>query len=161
MPYIDITNKYTTINNYQLEKQKYFIAEDGVKYNVDGRCVLLKTTQDEREIAEILGKTFGGKIKLIPVVLQPKGIQTPDYIINNKKFDLKQIVGNGKNTLDTAISKKKRQSNNFVFDISRSEMEINKAISQIDRIYNAKNREWVDMIVLIKDKVILKIFKRT
>ena len=40
-------------------------------------------------------------------------------------------------------------------------MEINQAMSQIDRIYNANNRKWVDIIVLVKDKIILKIFKRT
>ncbi len=160
MKYKDITNQYTTKKNYQIKKQKYFISDDGTKYNVDGKHVLLKTTKDEIEMAEILGQAFGGKVKLVPVVLQPKGIQTSDYIINNKKFDLKQIVGNGKNTLDTAINKKKKQSNNFVFDISKSEMKIEQALLQIDRIYNAKNRTWMDTIVLIKNKAILKIFKR-
>ena len=160
MRYIDITDQYTQKKKYQIKKQKYFIGDDGTRYNVDGRHVLLKTTQDEREIANILGQIFGGKIGLVPVVLQPKEVQTPDYIVNNKKFDLKQITGNGKNTLDTAINKKKRQSNNFVFDISKSKMEIKQALSQIDRIYNAKNRTWVNIIVLVKDKIVLKVFKR-
>lgn len=160
MNYKDITSQYTTKKQYQLKKQKYFIDDNGIRYNIDGRHVLLKTTQDEREIADILGQTFGGKIRLVPVVLQPKGVQTPDYIVNNKKFDLKQIIGNGKNTLDTAINKKKKQSNNFVFDVSKSEMKIEQALSQIDRIYNAKNRTWVNTIVLVKDKSVLKVFKR-
>lgn len=160
MNYKDITSQYTTKKQYQLKKQKYFIDDNGIRYNIDGRHVLLKTTQDEREIADILGQTFGGKIRLVPVVLQPKGVQTPDYIVNNKKFDLKQIIGNGKNTLDTAINKKKKQSNNFVFDVSKSGMKIEQALSQIDRIYNAKNRTWVNTIVLVKDKSVLKVFKR-
>lgn len=124
MKYKDITEQYNTKKHYQIKKQKYFINEDGTKYNVDGRHVLLKTTQEEKEIANILGQTLGGKVKLVPVVLEPKGIQTPDYIINNKKFDLKQIIGNGKNTLDTAINKKRKQSDNFVFDITKTEMSM-------------------------------------
>ena len=100
----------------------------------------MKTTQEEKEIANILGQTLGGKVKLVPVVLEPKGIQTPDYIINNKKFYLKQIIGNGNNTLDTAINKKRKQSDNFVFNITKTEMSMEQAVLQIERIYNAKNR---------------------
>ncbi len=160
MKYQDITEQYATKRKYQLKKQKYFISDDGVKYSVDGKHILLKTNNEERKVANILGETFGGNVNLVPVVLQPKGIQTSDYIINGKKFDLKQILGNGKNTLDTAINKKKKQSDNFVFDITKTEMSVEQALLQIDRIYNAKNRTWVNIMVLLKDKEVLKIFKR-
>ena len=73
----------------------------------------------------------------------------------NKKYQLKK-----QKYLDTSINKKKKQSNNFVFDISKSKLEIEQALLQIDRIYNAKNRTWVDTIILVKYKVIIKIFKR-
>ncbi len=160
MKYQDITDQYKTSKKYQIKKQKYFMSDDGNRYNVDGKHVILKTSIEEKEIANILGKTFGGKVNLIPVVLQPKGIQTPDYMINGEKFDLKQILGNGKNTLDTAINKKKKQSNNFIFDITKTKMTIEQVILQIDKIYNAQNRTWVNIIVLVKDREILKIFKR-
>ena len=103
MNYQDITNRYKRKRRYKVIKQKYFIDDNGVKHIVDGRHVLFKTTNKETEIATILGQTLGEKVCLIPVVLKPKGIQTPDYIINNRKFDLKQITGNGKNTLDTIL----------------------------------------------------------
>lgn len=161
MKYKDITNQYTTNNKeYQLKKQKYFIGDDGTKYNVDGKHVIMKPTEREIEVAKLLGQTLGGIVCLIPVVLQPKGIQTPDYLVNEQKFDLKQILGNGKNTLDTAINKKKKQSNNFIFDISKTKMNIDKVLFQIDKIYNSKNREWIDIIVIVKDKEILRIYKR-
>ena len=160
MKYKDITERYNTKKHYQIKEQKHFINENGTKYNIDGRYVLLKTTQEEKEIANILGQTLGGKVKLVPVVLEPKGIQTPDYIINNKKFDLKQIIGNGNNTLDTEKKKKRKQSDNFVFDITKTEMSVEQALLQIERIYNAKNRTWVNTIILIKDKKVLRIFKR-
>lgn len=62
MKYQDITDKYISKKKYQIKKQKYFISDDGTKYNVDGRHVLLKTTQEEKEIANILGQTLGGKL---------------------------------------------------------------------------------------------------
>ena len=106
--YIDITEEIfkARIQKYEIEWQEFFIDNNGNKYDVDGKHVILKANQEEKEMAKILGRTFGGKISLLPVVLYPKGIQTADYIANGQKFDLKQVTGNGKNTLDTAINKK-------------------------------------------------------
>lgn len=42
---------------------------------------------------------YGGKIKLIPVVLNSQHIKTPDYMIGNIKFDLKEPTGNSKTTI--------------------------------------------------------------
>ena len=160
--YTDIT--YKTLKNgkqeYELVEQKYFIDENGNKYNIDGRNVKIKANKKERTVANLMGETYGGQVKLVPVVLNPKGIKTPDYIINGEKFDLKEIFGNGKNTLDTAISKKKEQSTNFIFDISNTEMQTMEAIKQIQGIYKSNNRVWVEQIILIKDNKVLKIYKR-
>ena len=81
-------------------------------------------------------------------------------MINGEKFDLKEILGNGKNTFDTAISKKKKQSNNFIFDISQTKMNEEEAIRQIEKIYTSHNRTWVGTIILIKDNKLLKIYER-
>lgn len=160
--YTDIT--YKTLKNgkqeYKLVEQQYFTDENGTKYNIDGKNVTIKANEKERMVANLMGETYGGEIKLVPVVLNPKGIKTPDYIINGEKFDLKEIFGNGKNTLDTAISKKKEQSTNFIFDISNTEMQTIKAINQIQKIYKSNNRTWVEKVVLIKDNKVLKIYKR-
>lgn len=160
--YTDIT--YKTLKNgkqeYKLVEQQYFTDENGTKYNIDGKNVIIKANEKERAVADLMGETYGGQVKLVPVVLNPKGIKTPDYIINGEKFDLKEIFGNGKNTLDTAISKKKEQSTNFIFDISNTEMQTIKAINQIQKIYKSNNRAWVEKVVLIKDNKVLKIYKR-
>lgn len=160
--YTDIT--YKTLKNgkqeYKLVEQQYFTDENGTKYNIDGKNVIIKASKKERAVADLMGETYGGQVKLVPVVLNPKGIKTPDYIINGEKFDLKEIFGNGKNTLDTAISKKKEQSTNFIFDISNTEMQTIKAINQIQKIYKSNNRAWVEKVVLIKDNKVLKIYKR-
>ena len=160
--YIDITENILkdSKKRYKLVKQKYYIDEKGEKYIVDGKHVILKTTEREREVANILGKIYGGKVRIIPRVNEPEKIKTPDYMIRNEKFDLKEIRGNGKNTLDNAIKKQEKQATNFIFDISKSKMNEKDAIEQINNIYNSKHREWVEQIILIKDDNILKIYQR-
>ena len=76
------------------------------------------------------------------------------------KYDLKQISGKGKNTLDNAIVKQKRQASNFIFDISNTELSEFEAIIQINNIYNSIHREWINEIILIKNNDIIKIYKR-
>lgn len=160
--YTDIT--YKTLKNgkqeYKLTEQQYFIDKSGVKHNIDGRNVKIKANEKERQVANLMGKTYGGEIKLIPVVLNPQGIKTPDYMVNDKKFDLKEIFGNTKNTLYNAINKKKEQSSNFIFDISSTKMKTIDAIKQIQGIYKSKHKDWINEIVLIKDNKVLKIYKR-
>lgn len=158
--YIDVTNQFSTIKDYKIEEQQYYIDERNNRYDVDGKNTVLKTSEKEKEVARLLGKVYGGKVKLVPVVLNPQGIKTPDYIIEGEKFDLKEIFGNGKNTLDTAISKKKNQSTNFIFDISKTEMQENEAIEQIYKIYKSEHRKWVNKIILIKSNKVLKIYRR-
>ena len=160
--YLDITNEIKNKENpeYIVKEQQYFIDESGNRYNVDNKNVKIKANEKEREVADLLGRTYGGQINLVPVVLNPKGIKTPDYSVNGEKFDLKEVFGNGKNTLDTAISKKRQQSNNFIFDISKTNMKKAEAIEQIKGIYKSEHRKWVSTIILIKDKEILKVYQR-
>lgn len=160
MRYIDITDQYTEQKKYQIKKQKYFICGDGTRYNVDGRHVILDPTYKEIETANLLGNTLGGKIKIIPRINEPEGIKTPDYIINGKKFDLKEIKGNSKNSLYNALGKQRRQADNFIFDISNTKISEEEAIMQIKGIYNSYHRKWIDCIILIKFNKILKIYKR-
>ncbi len=158
--YIEIPVNYDDAKEYKVIEQPYYIDDLDNKYVVDNKNVKIKANKKEKEVAKILSQLYGQKVNLVPVVLNPPGIKTPDYIVNKDKFDLKEILGNGKNTLDTAISKKKQQSDNFIFDISKSSMTEDIAIEQIHRIYESKNRRWVNKIILLKDDKILKIFKR-
>ncbi len=158
--YKDITKDFLNTKKYKVKEQQYYRDEQGNKYKVDNKNVKIKATEKEREVAKLLGKIYGGNIELVPVVLNPQGIKTPDYMINGEKFDLKEILGNGKNTFDTAISKKKKQSNNFIFDISQTKMNEEEAIRQIEKIYTSHNRTWVGTIILIKDNKLLKIYER-
>lgn len=158
--YKDITSNFVKAKKYKVKEQQYYKDEKGNKYKVDGKNVILEPTEREREVAEILGKIYGGQVNIIPRINEPANIKTPDYEINGIRFDLKEIEGNSKNTLDGAIKKQKRQASNFIFDITKTKMDNKEAINQIHKIYNSKYRDWVNIIVLIDKDTILKVFTR-
>jgi len=147
-------------NEYKIVKQPYYEDKNGVKYKVDNKHVKMEPSQREMEVAEILGKLYKTNVNIIPKVAEPSSIKTPDYIINNERFDLKEIEGNKKNTLDNAIRKQERQAHSFVLDISKTDMSEDKAFEQIQGIFNSKHRSWVDRIILIKKDTIIQIFER-
>lgn len=76
--------------------RKYFV--NGETFKVDGKKVVLDYSQHEKEIANIIAKETGKDIKMVPRITFPQNIQTPDYLIDGIKFDLKTPLGNGKNT---------------------------------------------------------------
>lgn len=145
---------------YKITEQKYYIDEVGNKYNVDGKYVVLEISDRELEVANILGKMFGGEVKLIPKVNKPLGIKTPDYIIDIEKFDLKEIIGSEKYVIESNLRKKKKQANNFIIDITKSKIDLKEEERQIRSIYISKRYLWIDKIYIIKGNDILKVFKR-
>ena len=160
MNYQDITKQYATKKKCIISKQKYFIDEYGNKYNVDGKHVVLQPSQREIEVAQLLGQAIGGNVSIIPKVNQPFGIKTPDYIINGERFDLKQIIGGGKYTIQGNLKGKEKQSNNFIIDISNAKFDVKEAERQIENIYNSKHYLWLNKILLLKEKEIIKAYKR-
>ena len=156
----DITEQFTIEKDYNIIQEQHYKDNDNNEYKVDGKYIIMKPTTREKEVAGILGRIYGGKVRIIPRINKPEGIKTPDYMIENRKYDLKEIYGNSKNTLYNAINKKKEQSNNFIFDISNTEMEEIEAIEQIQSIYKSKHKDWVNEIILIKNNQVLKMYKR-
>lgn len=160
--YIDITEEIIKKDkqDFKLIEQQYYIDENGNRYNVDGKYILLEPTEREKEVANMLGELYGGNIKIIPRINEPKGIKTPDYIVKNKRYDLKQIKGNGKYVIQGNLKGKQKQADNFIIDITKSEINIEEAVKQIENIYSSKHFLWLDRIVLLKNKEFLKIYKR-
>lgn len=162
MNYLDITKQVLKMEKkqYQIVKQNYYIDEFGNKYDVDNRYIIFELSKKEIEVAKKLGELYGGEIKLIPRINKPLGVKTPDYIINDEKFDLKEITGNGKYTIQGNIKGKSKQSNNFVIDITKSKLYEKEIKEQIERIYNSKHYLWLDKIILIKNNTIIRVYKR-
>lgn len=159
--YKDVTKEWldkATPNSHKVLDRKYF-KYDEIKYKVDGKNVVLDYSDKEKEIAIWLENIFGGEIFMLPRINNPKGIETSDYLFRNEFWDLKEIIGNGKHTLDSAIKKKKNQSQNFIFEISSSKMSIEDAQNQISKIMSSTDRQWIKKIVLKKDGIV-KVYKK-
>lgn len=150
--YIDITDKWlknSKPNNYEVKNMSYF-KHEGIKYQVDGKNVVLDYSLKEREVANWLKAIFGGKICMCPRINNPEGIRTPDYIYKTEKWDLKTITGNSKQTLYHSIIKNKGQSNNFIFDITNSKLKIKEAVHQINNLYKRKDTYFLDKAIIKK-----------
>lgn len=133
--------------------------KDGKRYEIDNHYVKFEPSIQEREIAEVLAEHMHERVILQPKINFPKGVRMPDYIIGGEGYDLMTITGGGKNTLDSAVKRKKGQANNFVLDITRFAVSEEEMLQQATHII--ERREWVNKIVLIRNKQIIRIFEQT
>ncbi len=158
---MDITKEWTDtskLNGIVVERQEYII--NGVTYKMDGKHVTLKPSQQERNIAEMLSSKYGKKVELVPQVLYPQGIQTPDYLIDGERFDLKTPIGIGKNLLYGLIAKKKKQSNNFILDITNCPLSIEELERQVEDLYRSPRVGFLEKVVFVKNDGVIKVISR-
>lgn len=161
--YNDVTKEWldnATPNSHKILDAQYFEAGDGTKYHIDGKNVVLDYSDKEKEIAEWLESTFGGELYMIPRVNKPDGIMTADYLFKGEYWDLKSISGHGKRIIEDTIKKKKRQSNNFIFDITNSKIEKDSLFKQLKKVYNSKTTDWVDKIIVKENNDVIVIYKK-
>lgn len=126
-----------------------FWEHNGRKYQVDGKHVVLDYSQKEKEVGEWLSKTFGKHVQMAPRVNFPEKIPSPDYLVDGLKFDLKEISGSGKGVVDGNLRKAKQQSENVVFDVTRTKLSNDEILSQLEKVYEL-NRRGLG-IAIIKD----------
>lgn len=161
--FVDITNEvYDNARPYRgkVKKQK-FVEENGITYKVDGHKVVYKHDAREIEVANLLNKTFGGNVNILPNVNFPQGIKTPDYIYKGERTDLKRITSKRANDcVKTALKNKEKQANNFIIDNTAQTVQDKEIIKQMQEIYTLKGFQWVDKIYLLKSEEFIKIFKR-
>ena len=149
--YISVKDKW--LSNVDPSKAKVtemnFWEHNGQKYQVDGKHVALDYSQKEKEVGEWLSKTFGKHVKMAPRVNFPEKIPSPDYLVDGLKFDLKEITGSGKGVVDGNLRKAKQQSENVVFDVTRTKLSNDEILSQLEKVYDL-NRRGLG-IAIIKD----------
>lgn len=157
----DITQEWTRtkgIKGSVAEKQEYTV--NGTTYQVDGKHVILRPTAQEREIADVLGRKYGKRVEHVPQVVFPQGIQTPDYLIDGERFDLKSPTGRGKNLLYGMIAKKKEQSHNFIIDITNCPLSVEELEEQAERLYGSWRVSFLEKLVFMKNREIVKVLSR-
>lgn len=138
--------------------QKYTI--NGVTYEVDGKHIVLQPTERERDLAIILSEKYGKNVEFVPQVMYPQGLQTPDYLIDGERFDLKSPTGSGKNLLYGMIAKKKKQSPNFIFDITECPLSEDDIERQIYGLYISQHTKFIKKIVIVKNEEIIKVYDK-
>lgn len=159
---MDTTNDWkaqATPNSHQIIDLNTYTV-NGIDYKVDGKQVVLDYAAKEKEIAELLEKELGGEIAMVPRVLNPKGVSTPDYIFRGEAFDLKELTGTSSNLIYNAISKKKKQASNFILDISTCPLSETEILRQVEGIYWSRHTSFVDKLILVKNNQIINIFSR-
>ena len=122
---------------------------NGQKYQVDGKRVVLDYSEKEKEVGEWLSKTFGKHVQMAPRINFPEKIPSPDYLVDGLKFDLKEITGSGKSVVDGNLRKTKQQSENIVFDVTRTKLSNDEILSQLEKVYRLGRRGLG--IAIIKD----------
>ena len=161
--YHDITGNWypDAVPNSHPVQDLQSVTVDGVTYQVDGHNVVLSYSPHEKEIAELLEREVGGEMYMVPRVNNPQGVSTPDYLFHGKGYDLKTIgATTGKNPLVNRVKNAKRQSRNFIFDITKSTLS-NQALSeQIEKIFHDRETQFVDEIVILRDGKIEQVLKR-
>ena len=160
--FVDVTEEYLKAGKVNLGKvidEKEY-EKEGQRYCVDGKNVVLDYSESERKIAENLAGLLGANVKMIPRVLFPQGISTPDIFTNNEAYDIKEPIGKGKAVIYNMVSKKKRQANNFVIDISHCPLSENEIRNQVADVYRSSHTRFIDKIILCKNGNILNIYKR-
>lgn len=160
--FTNVTDKWlasATPNSHEVLDAKYFKVND-TKYKVDGKNVVLDYSTKEKEVANWLETTLGGKLYMCPRINVPDGISTPDYLFRNERYDLKEIRGSSSRVIDNAIKGKQNQATNFILDITESELNELELIKQAENIYNSKGRIWVERIIMKKNDKLVVIIER-
>lgn len=158
---INITSEWTKAKQTKgtvVEKWEYMV--NGVKYMVDGKHIVLCPTEKERRIASVLSESYGKTVELVPRIMYPQGIQTPDYLIDGERFDLKCFQSSGPNVFYNLIAKKKKQSPNFIFEVTDCLLSIEEMEKQVEGLYRSKHTLFVEKIVLIKNGKIFRVYER-
>ncbi len=159
---IDCTKKFISnidINKKATIKNAKYVDINGKRYYVNDKNKIIHQ-KNEEGVAKWLKKRFGGKIEYLPNIGEKDGIQCADYLFKNEFWDLKELTGNGKRTLEDAIKNKKKQASNFIIDISNSKMTKNELLNQALKIYGGKSLRWVDKFILKKDDELIAFLQR-
>lgn len=161
-PFYDNTNGWQVVplNKSKVVEDLTEYTTNETTYKVDGKHVVLDYSKEEKEIADLIAGKYGKNVQMVPKINFPMGISTPDYLINGNRYDLKTIQGVGKSVIFDAIKKKIKQADNFVIDISKSKIGLDGADEQIKKVFYSKHTEIVDEVLLIKNKNIIKSYKR-
>lgn len=132
-------------------------TKNGKTYKVDGHNVVNDHSNYEHQVASWFAETTGANVDLVPRVNFPEKTPTPDFLINDEPFDLKEVTGSGRYAIDGNTKKAKKQSTNIIFDVTKSSLSEEEILAQLDDVYRW-GRRGLGKSIIKKDNFIVGIF---
>ena len=158
-PYVSVKKEWLKHSKKGSVSDMEYWEQDGIKYHVDGKHVVLDYSEKEKDVAEWQAQKFGFKVQMAPRVNFPKSIPSPDYLVNGMKFDLKEITGSGKGTIDQNTRKAKTQAENIVYDVTKSILADEEIKKQLEDIYK-RNRRGLETAVIKRGRSLVDVIKK-
>lgn len=163
--FLDVTAKYLAQakrgQGTVTELQEY--AFDGITYKVDGINVKQRHDDREIEVANLLRSQLGIDIKIVPEINgRYQHVPTPDYLISGQRWDLKELrSGKSQDLLRNIAHKKKKQAENFVFDITKCQLSMEELNRQAEALFNEYyNTKHVNGVIFIEGEKIVRILTK-
>lgn len=82
--------------------------------------------------------------------------KTPDFLVNNIKWELKSPTGKGKNNIERQLQSALKQSPNIIFDARRSKIHISKIRSELTRQF-ILTKSMQRLVLIEKSKNVVEI----
>lgn len=172
--YKDITKEMledATPNSHEVKISNTFIDKNGVLHPIKNEEVVLVESKESAEYKRgiWLEDLFGGELfvqsRITSIVNNHKTGYTPDYVWKNENWDLKTptIKGDFETAIErfTKKSKQKEQAENLIVDFVNFNEKTNEEIIKLAEIqFKSPYRNWLNKIMLVKDKEIIKVLKR-
>ncbi|MDR1447693.1 MAG: hypothetical protein LBI63_01835 [Candidatus Ancillula sp.] len=91
---------------------------DGKKYEVDGKHVVSKPTDEELSTAKWISEKFGKEVDVLPVINEPQGIKNPDLYFDGRFWDIKNV--STANSVNNQLKKASEQThgNGAILELS-------------------------------------------
>lgn len=144
--------------------------DNGIRYPLKKNEVFFRSEEvnENMSIAQWFTTVTGRTIQLQPIVLNPKGIKTCDFILtdDNTKLELKTFAidpnqyDQNKNYINKKIGTGYGQANDFIIDITGTPITVQKAIADLDDVMHFSNRLFVKRVYLKSDNSLVGVFER-
>lgn len=111
----------------------------------------------ELEVVEVL--VVHGVARESVKFLKPnraKSARTPDILIDGVPWEIKSPKSNGSRTMEHAVRSASKQAGNIIIDLRQSQLNTNRAISQI-KFHSLKRTNIKRLIVVTKGETLLDI----
>ena len=102
--------------------------------------------------ATIMAKYFGSDV----IFIRSANFRTPDFAINNLKWELKSPMGSSARTIENNMRTARKQSENIVIDLSRIKLHQQRAISRVN-FFLSKPNQFKRVLVITKTRKVIEI----